>query len=62
MCQANLHTAQERGHTRAVSRQVAEIAGHQGGGGHGSLQHAHEGIAIEGLDDLDLQCTRSWVL
>lgn len=35
-----------------VGGQVGQVGRHQGGGGHGGLQHADEGVAVHGLDHL----------
>jgi len=51
---ANLDAAGEGRDTSAVSGQVGEEVGHDGGGGHGSLKHADEGVTVDGLDNLSL--------
>ena len=48
----DFNTAEERGDTSAVGREVGEVRSNQGRGGYGSLEHANEGVAIDGLDDL----------
>mmetsp|Transcript_18440 Transcript_18440/g.39630 ORF Transcript_18440/g.39630 Transcript_18440/m.39630 type:complete len:225 (-) Transcript_18440:51-725(-) len=54
MGQTNLHTTQQGSNTSAVSGQVGQVVGNNGGGGDGGLQHAHEGITVHRLDDLGL--------
>jgi hypothetical protein len=56
VCEADLHAAQQRGHAGAVRWQVAEEVHHLGVGGDGRLQHAHKGVAIDGLDGGGLLC------
>lgn len=55
MGQANLHAAQHGRHAGAVRWQVAEVGGDDGRGRHGRLQHPHERVAVQGLDELDLR-------
>ena len=54
MRQANLDAAGEGAHAGAVRREVGEEVGDDGRGRHGGLEHADEGVAVEGLDDLGL--------
>ena len=46
---ADFHTAQGGVNTGAVSGQVAEVPCHQRGRGDRCLQHANEGVAVDGL-------------
>lgn len=55
VCQTDLHTAQQRGHTSAVCWQVAEVVHHLWVGGHWGLQEAHKGVTVHRLDGLGLQ-------
>ena len=58
MREAHLDAARQRGHARAVRRQVGQEVGHHGGGRHGGLEHADEGVAVDGLDHLRLLIRR----
>lgn len=52
MREANLDASEQRRHAAAVDGQVGEVVGDDGRRRHGRLEHADEGVAIEGLDDL----------
>lgn len=51
---ADLNATQEGRNAGAVSGQVGQVVGHDGRRGNGGLQHADEGVAVKGLDDLSL--------
>lgn len=54
----DLHAAQNWADASAVRGQVGEVCSDQRRGGHGGLQHAHEGVAVEGLDHLELRISQ----
>lgn len=60
--QANLNATQQGRDASAVRGQAAEEACDQRRGCHGRLQHAHEGVAIDGLHHLGLQILNNGVV
>ena len=63
--QTNLNSAQQGGNTGAIGGQGGKEASDDGGRGDGGLQHANEGIAVDGLNDLRLwveEYPRCWHL
>ena len=55
MGQANLHSSEEGVHGCPVGGQVGQIPGDNGAAGDGGLERANERIAIDRLNDLELQ-------
>eukprot|EP00955_Chlamydomonas_euryale_P028730 303151-Chlamydomonas_euryale.AAC.4 len=58
VCQADLNAAEGRGDARAVGRQVGQVGRHILGRGNRCLQHAHERVAIDRLNNLGLRAGR----
>jgi len=52
--QSDLHASQAGSNASAVGGQVGQVVGHDGRGGHRCLQHAHERVTVQGLDNLGL--------
>jgi hypothetical protein len=57
--EADLDATQLRRHAGAVNWQVGEVVGDDGRRSHGGLEHADEGVAVEGLNDLLLRSARA---